>query len=551
MNCFKDKLIEQLFADERFSPIRQKIRLLETAAGLAGIVSPVQKYPFEFICYKITGYRPETLTDPHLIDGDTLIHDLAFFILAMSKTIAQPVQMLGETVYSVPQAAAKLNVSEKTLNRWRLRGLICRSVIFEDGKRRIGILESSLNAFIQKNDIIVEKGAGFSRLGSDEILQITDLALRTAQDNPQLSRQQLIKEVAAKTGRAVETIRYTLVSHFSSGLSKYGINPATISPQQASQIYTAYSQGTPLKELAARYNRSKSTIYRIVNQHKSKHLADLNIEYIDSEDFQKPESVAAILKEHSVPETGISLEDMDNLPGNIAKLKDMPVLTRDQELSLFRLYNCLKYEAKRICDHAKTTGKGSGIRRMETLLKRAEKVKNLLVCANLRLVVSIAKNHINRGATLADLVSEGAMALMRAVEGYNYKKGFRFATYAGWAITRSFAEVMPVSDAESVPDISQIHSDMRHKNIVAAIEIEEAGHNLEQIIAQNLNEREQYIIRNHYGLDGSLIRRNFRSMKEIGDDLGISGERVRQLELQALQKLRHCLSSEMFDALLK
>ncbi len=551
MNCFKDKLIEQLFADERFSPIRQKIRLMETAEQLADIISAEQKYPFEFICFKITGYRPETQHDPHLIAGDILIHDLAHFIMAMSKTIAQPVQMLTQPVFTVQQASEKINVSTKTIDRWRHRGLICRSIIFEDGKRRVGILESSLNSFLQKNNIIVEDKPRFSRLKIDEISQITELALVLAQANPKWSRQKLIKEVAIKAGRAPETIRYTLINNFSGGGLRFEISPATISPEQTSQIYAAYLQGMSMKELMSRYSRSKSTIYRIINQHKSKHFSAVNIEYIDSEDFHNPESATAILKDSAIPEISVSSIDIENLPGNISRLKDIPILTRDQELSLFRLYNCLKYEAKRINLLSKTPADTGGIRKVETYLKRAEKIKNILVCANLRLVVSIARKHTNRGAAFADLVSEGSMALMRAVEGYNYKKGFRFATYASWAITRSFAEVVPDAAIEQGQDISQIHSDMRHKNIIAAVEIEEAGHNLTHIIAQNLDQREQYIIRNHYGLDGSLIRRNFKSMKEIGEDLGISGERVRQLELQALQKLRHCLSTEMFDALLK
>lgn len=72
--------------------------MLETAEQLAAIVAGGQKYPFEFVCYKITGYRPQTQVQPHLIDGDALLSDLSSFVMAMSRTISQPVQMVEQKV---------------------------------------------------------------------------------------------------------------------------------------------------------------------------------------------------------------------------------------------------------------------------------------------------------------------------------------------------------------------------------------------------------------------------------------------------------------------
>jgi RNA polymerase sigma factor (sigma-70 family) len=548
---FQDSSVKQLFADERFSPLRQKLKMLDTAQELAGIVERDQQYPFEFVCYKITGYRPESEPAPHLIDGDILISDLAFFILSMSKTISQPVQMIREPFFTLDKLADKLNVSLKTVNRWRKKGLITRSFIFEDGKRRIVVLESSLEIFLNKNKEIVERSGSFSRLDKKQKDQIIALALELAEKNPSWSRQKLIRETAAKTARAPETIRYTLLNKFSRVNSKLTASPAVITPHEAAQIYNSYSSGTRVNTLARKYQRSRSSIYRIINQHKARYIASGQIQYVASEDFTDQDKRTAIMKARPESKLNIPAADLDNLPGNIKKINDMPLLTRDQEQQLFRLYNCLKYQAAFLSDQAGGKGSVKGIGKIESLLKRADKIKNILVCSNLRLVVSIARNHINRGMGFSDLVSEGAVALMRAVEGYNYKKGFRFATYASWAITRSFAETVSQKPFSLGDDVESLHSDIRLDEAAAVPAIEQAGEDLELVISKNLNEREQYIIRNHFGLDGSLIRRNYKNMKEIGRDLGISGERVRQIELQALQKLRHCLSSEMFDSLLK
>jgi RNA polymerase sigma factor (sigma-70 family) len=80
--------------------------------------------------------------------------------------------------------------------------------------------------------------------------------------------------------------------------------------------------------------------------------------------------------------------------------------------------------------------------------------------------------------------------------------------------------------------------------------VEKARSSLEQVIENNLTEREQYIIRYHFGLAGTIVKKEFKTLKQIGDELGISKERVRQIELVALGKLRQVLSPEEFELLM-
>ena len=80
--------------------------------------------------------------------------------------------------------------------------------------------------------------------------------------------------------------------------------------------------------------------------------------------------------------------------------------------------------------------------------------------------------------------------------------------------------------------------------------VERARNDLIQMIKNNLDSREQFVIINHFGLEGTLVKKNKKTLKQIGDDLGVGKERVRQIELVALQKLRQTLSPEQFDLLI-
>jgi RNA polymerase sigma factor (sigma-70 family) len=189
---------------------------------------------------------------------------------------------------------------------------------------------------------------------------------------------------------------------------------------------------------------------------------------------------------------------------------------------------------------------------IEKCLDEAQAVKKTIIEANLRLVVSIANKHTITGANIADLVSQGNVSLMQAVEKFDYTKGFRFSTYASWAISKDFAHRIPGQRPRmdrSTSEVTEVEEKAQARPADLA-EVERARHNLIQVVKNNLEQREQYIIINHFGLEGTLVKKNKKTLKQIGDDLELSKERVRQIELIGLQKLRQSLSPEEFDLLM-
>jgi RNA polymerase primary sigma factor len=225
-----------------------------------------------------------------------------------------------------------------------------------------------------------------------------------------------------------------------------------------------------------------------------------------------------------------------------------------------------------------------------------EAARERLINANLRLVVSIAKKYQRRGIPLEDMIQEGNIGLMRAVEKFNWQRGHKFSTYATWwirqAVIRSLADKsriirLPVHMTENVRKVRQAMARLslegeqptperladalgwslkQVKSVIAAMPeatsldrpVTEDGdalaafipgsddtegnaaaaalrHEMQAAVAQLPDERMQFIIRRRYGLDDG----DPRTLEEVGLELGITRERVRQIEVVALRKLRH------------
>jgi RNA polymerase primary sigma factor len=170
--------------------------------------------------------------------------------------------------------------------------------------------------------------------------------------------------------------------------------------------------------------------------------------------------------------------------------------------------------------------------------RQAEKIRNQIVAANVRLVVSVAKKFAGLRHPLGELVSEGNMTLIRAVEKFDPDRGFRFSTYATWALRYNFARIVAKKPSEAtrfpggeelLADVPDRRGDPSDDRRLAA-----GGRALARMLAE-LDPREHEIMLRRYGLRPGCEE---DSLQEIATEMGVCKERVRQLQIRALDKLR-------------
>ncbi|HEX3540842.1 MAG TPA: RNA polymerase sigma factor RpoD [Acidimicrobiales bacterium] len=288
----------------------------------------------------------------------------------------------------------------------------------------------------------------------------------------------------------------------------------------------------------------------------------------------------------------------------LKEIGKVPLLTASEEVTLAKCVEEGLRATGRLVDRVDSSDPVDPwlVARDERIRRDGIQAKRLLVEANLRLVVSIAKRYRNRGMAFLDLIQEGNLGLMRAVDKFDYTKGFKFSTYATWwirqAITRAIADQartirIPVHMVETINKVVRVQrqllqdqgreptleelaekTELTPSRVREILRISQETVSLEQPMGDDdfslsdliedegaiapseaatramlndavnqalseLTEREQKVVRLRFGLDDG----HMRTLEEVGKEFGVTRERIRQIESKTLAKLRHPMRS--------
>ncbi|WP_197016237.1 RNA polymerase sigma factor RpoD [Actinomadura viridis] len=352
--------------------------------------------------------------------------------------------------------------------------------------------------------------------------------------------------------------------------------------------------GVTVEDVAAALDRSDlpdDSLERVVRM-----LAEQGVEVLESQ--QESEDVTRA----DEGDLGKRAPTSDLVRIYLREIGRVPLLTAEDEVELAKSIEAGLFAEEKMAQTAIL----SPVERLdlELLAREGVRAKQRLIEANLRLVVSIAKRYVGRGMLFLDLIQEGNLGLIRAVEKFDYTKGFKFSTYATWwirqAITRAIADQartirIPVHMVETINKLvrvqRQMHQDLGREptpeeiglemgltpvrvveiqriaqepvslqspigeedsdlgdfieDADAVVPIEAAAFillqdQLEDILG-TLSDREQRIIQLRFGLtDGHP-----RTLEEVGREFGVTRERIRQIESKTLAKLRHPSRAQM------
>ena len=532
----------------RFAPRAKRLEQADRAERLLAELEAGREYPFEFLFYRVTEHRPEE-TPRQLIEADDAAHDLRLFVEDITDSLNLRMEEATEPVHTVEELSKLFNVSTKTIARWRDQGLVSRRFVAE-GRKRIGFLHSSVERFVCKNRERVKRGERFSQMSNDERSEIIERARLLAAEGSGLC--EAARKLSQQMGRSVEAMRYTL-KNFDRDNPHMAVFPdqrPTLSEEDRRAIYQQSQRGMNIALLAKRYGRTRGSIVRILNEQRAQRLFELPLDYIPNDDFDKKSLVAEILGEMPSAGTPRKVRAPSSLPPYLASLYDVPLLTREQEYYLFRKMNYLKHRTKKLLAQLDPVApKISLMEEIEGLYQQAVEVKNQIVQANLRLVVSIAKRHVASSDDFFSLISDGNMSLIRAVEKFDYARGNKFSTYATWAIMKNFARSIPDEFRHrdrfrtTGEEVFLSHEDLRADHFSEEIDQRTRQDQIHRILGL-LDEREQQIIIRRFGLDH---QNEPLTLKEVGETLGVTKERIRQLEARALVKLRAAAKTERID----
>ncbi|MHC4714034.1 MAG: sigma-70 family RNA polymerase sigma factor [Planctomycetota bacterium] len=520
------------------APLKVRAKFLERIESFLAALDLSKSYPFDFIFFNITTHRPESVESPP-IPAENAAIALARILDEVGRTVRAPVESVTERVLTVEDLSQRWNVSPATVLRWRNQGLASRFFVFDGGRRKVGVRESLARRFEADRARLLRRARSRRRIGTAERRAIIEAGLvGLAREIPPA---RIVADLSERFLLTQAKVQRLILAAARENPALLPLTRARISRRERECIFREVRAGATLEDVSRRWGRSVEKVKKICLSGRAKALARRRIKFIASDEFADAETIARIIA-NRIPKRPSTekIAPASQLPVYLKGIAGSPLLEREEEAALFRRYNGLKFAAAKLRSRLDPRKPSESLMNcVDSLLAQADKVRERIIRANLRLVVAIARRHHGRRTDFQSLVSDGNVGLLDAVEAFDYARGNRFSTYAGWAIMRRFARTVPednyrvTSVAEEIlENTAQVEVD--YTAVKPAVVAGGIAHAL-----KGLSERERFVIESRFALGG---REKPKTLQELGNAFGVTKERVRQIEVQALGRLRAIIS---------
>ena len=439
MRAFQHARIRDLFRQLLRGPVHVRRRNAEKLQGLIAQLEPERLYPYEFVCFRVTGYRPkEDVREAYA--GGALSGDLIQGLRMLTASAPLPADAAGEEVCTDREVARLHDVSLRTVRRWKCQGLPAAVYLFPDGRTAPGVRRSALEAFISQARGPRKRAPSLRRLTAAEQRRILGLARRLAGESRRLTPAAV--RIARELGRAPETVRAFLVRHDRNHPEEavFRRAQARLEDDAPDRILADYVRGIPVRELCTLYGRSRASIYRIINAGRAARILDAALSYRHGEDFAGPDASESLLG----PEFHDALMRLEEGAHGLTALAGAVVerpLTKEDEAALFAAYNYLKWrmDGLRQGINCRRYVPSAILEEVEGLGELAGRIREGLNRAHLLLVEQVARLHATDAAGASRLAATGRALLARLVDAFDWQRRARFASYVRLELMKAFA----------------------------------------------------------------------------------------------------------------
>ena len=482
MAGFAHARLQEMEKQLLLGPAHVRARHADRLEELALNLEPGREYAYEFIYFRVTGFRSAT-APLEAYRGSALAADLVLMLEHVSESAPTPAAACPEPVLTVAEASARLNVTVRTLHRWRRRGLVSRKYLFPDGRVRAGVRISAVERFVEAHGELVRQSGSFARLSPGERNDLLERARRLVREEG-LSLTAAAQRIARQTGRAAETVRRTVHETYRLGEAQAPLHPGRgrLKPEEKRRVFDAYRAGHSVGALCRRFERSRASIYRIINEARARELLDpapAQRQFFVGPEFAEP--------------------DADARDADARVLIDETGPADEVEVIRFRKYNYLKYKADRLRQriNVRRYVPAAVLDEIEAALGAARAIKRKLLAARLPQIIEIARQHAGSMVGLPELIVEGAVHVSEAIDAFDYRRESRFAPYAGWTLRRRFARTVPSQNYGPGPPADATEDGPQADETTAMLALREG---LAQALA-GLSEDVRQVVRDHFGLE--------------------------------------------------